>query len=27
MKGFVMKQSKGRANPKLVDDILRKRLT
>jgi aspartyl-tRNA(Asn)/glutamyl-tRNA(Gln) amidotransferase subunit B len=26
MKGFVMKQSKGRANPKLVDEILRRKL-
>ena len=26
MKGFVMKQSKGRANPKLVDEILRRQL-
>jgi aspartyl-tRNA(Asn)/glutamyl-tRNA(Gln) amidotransferase subunit B len=26
MKGFVMKQSKGRANPRLVDEILRKKL-
>jgi aspartyl-tRNA(Asn)/glutamyl-tRNA(Gln) amidotransferase subunit B len=26
MKGFVMKQSKGRANPKLVDEILRRHL-
>ncbi len=26
MKGFVMKQSKGRANPKLVDEILRGKL-
>jgi aspartyl-tRNA(Asn)/glutamyl-tRNA(Gln) amidotransferase subunit B len=26
MKGFVMKQSKGRANPRLVDEILRRRL-
>jgi aspartyl-tRNA(Asn)/glutamyl-tRNA(Gln) amidotransferase subunit B len=27
MKGFVMKQSKGRANPRLVDEILRRKLT
>lgn len=27
MKGFVMRQSKGRANPKLVDEILRRKLT
>jgi aspartyl-tRNA(Asn)/glutamyl-tRNA(Gln) amidotransferase subunit B len=26
MKGFVMKQSKGRANPRLVDEILRRKL-
>jgi aspartyl-tRNA(Asn)/glutamyl-tRNA(Gln) amidotransferase subunit B len=26
MKGFVMKQSKGKANPKLVDEILRGKL-
>ena len=26
MKGFVMKQSQGRANPKLVDEILRRKL-
>ncbi len=26
MKGFVMKQSQGRANPRLVDDILRRKL-
>jgi aspartyl-tRNA(Asn)/glutamyl-tRNA(Gln) amidotransferase subunit B len=26
MKGFVMKQSQGRANPKLVDEILRRQL-
>jgi aspartyl-tRNA(Asn)/glutamyl-tRNA(Gln) amidotransferase subunit B len=26
MKGFVMKQSKGKANPRLVDEILRKML-
>ena len=26
MKGFVMKQSKGRANPRLVDEILRQKL-
>jgi aspartyl-tRNA(Asn)/glutamyl-tRNA(Gln) amidotransferase subunit B len=26
MKGFVMKQSKGRANPKLVDELLRRKL-
>jgi aspartyl-tRNA(Asn)/glutamyl-tRNA(Gln) amidotransferase subunit B len=26
MKGFVMKQSKGQANPKLVDEILRRKL-
>jgi len=24
MKGFVMKQSKGKANPRLVDEILRR---
>ena len=26
MKGFVMKQSQGQANPKLVDEILRRQL-
>jgi aspartyl-tRNA(Asn)/glutamyl-tRNA(Gln) amidotransferase subunit B len=26
MKGFVMKQSKGKANPKLVDEILRRKI-
>jgi aspartyl-tRNA(Asn)/glutamyl-tRNA(Gln) amidotransferase subunit B len=26
MKGFVMKQSKGKANPRLVDEILRRKL-
>jgi aspartyl-tRNA(Asn)/glutamyl-tRNA(Gln) amidotransferase subunit B len=26
MKGFVMKQSKGNANPRLVDEILRRKL-
>jgi Asp-tRNA(Asn)/Glu-tRNA(Gln) amidotransferase B subunit len=26
MKGFVMKQSKGKANPRLVDEILRRKM-
>ena len=26
MKGFVMKQSKGKANPQAVDEILRRKL-
>jgi Asp-tRNA(Asn)/Glu-tRNA(Gln) amidotransferase B subunit len=26
LKGFVMKQSQGKANPRLVDEILRRKL-